>query len=250
MLVPVLPVLWQYSFSNFNEKARWALDFKQVAHERRSVVPGFPRAMAFSRSGGTLPVLDLAGERIVDSTQIIEALERRFPEPALYPADPDQRRRALELEEFFDEHAGHDMRRVGFWEIRDDPAYVASFLATDQGRAAHAVLRVAMPLGWQYVKRRYGFTEEAFQRSQAALLKALERIEAERNGGDHLVGEQLSVADLTAAALLFPLAWPKQLQYEYPDPPDSEFRESLSDHPAVVWIRAVYRRYRGHSAAV
>ena len=22
-----LPVLWQYSFSNYNEKARWALDF-------------------------------------------------------------------------------------------------------------------------------------------------------------------------------------------------------------------------------
>ncbi len=243
-------MLWQYSFSNFNEKARWALDFKGVAHERHSLAPGFPRAMALSRSGGTLPVLDLDGDRVVDSTRIIEALERRFPQPALYPADADQRRQALELEEFFDEHAGHDMRRVAFWEIRDDPAYVASFLATDQGRATHAALRTAMPVGWQIVKRRYGFTEEAFERSRAALLTALERIEAERDGGDHLVGEQFSVADLTAAALLFPLAWPEELQYDYPKPPPSEFRDSLAEHPAVAWIRSVYRRHRGDSAAL
>jgi glutathione S-transferase len=243
-------VLWQYSFSNFNEKARWALDFKGVAHERRSILPGAPRAMAFSRSGGTLPVLDLDRERVVDSTRIIAALERRFPEPALYPADASQRRRALELEELFDEQAGHDMRRVGFWEMRDDPAFVASFLATDQGRAARAGLRLAMPIGWQYVKRRYGFTDAAYERSKGALLGALERIEAERDGGEHLVGERFSVADLTAAALLFPLAWPEELQYDYPVPPGSEFRESVSDHPAVAWVRAIYRRYRGRSAAI
>jgi hypothetical protein len=28
------PVLWHISFSNFNEKARWALDYKQIAHVR------------------------------------------------------------------------------------------------------------------------------------------------------------------------------------------------------------------------
>ena len=78
------PVLWQYNFSNFNEKARWALDFKRVSHVRRSLLPGGPRAIAYSLRG-TLPVLDLDGERIVDSTRIIAALERRFPQPALYP---------------------------------------------------------------------------------------------------------------------------------------------------------------------
>src|SRR5919109_5395282 len=78
-----LPVLWQYNFSNLNEKVRWALDYKGVAHVRRSLLPNGPRAMLFSLRG-TLPVLDLDGDRIVDSTRIIEALERRYPEPALY----------------------------------------------------------------------------------------------------------------------------------------------------------------------
>ena len=68
----------------------------------------------------------------MDSTRVIAALEERNPEPALYPADPDERRRALELEDFFDEHAGHDMRRVGFWEAREDLPYALNFMTTDQ----------------------------------------------------------------------------------------------------------------------
>jgi glutathione S-transferase len=42
---------------------------------------------------GTLPVLDLDGDRIVDTTRIIAALEERDREHPLYP---DERRRALE----------------------------------------------------------------------------------------------------------------------------------------------------------
>src|SRR3954451_16188716 len=96
-----LPVLWQYSFSNYNEKARWALNFKGIRHRRKSLFPAGRRALAFARRG-TLPVLDLGGQRIMDSTRIIAALEESQTEPALYPADPDERRRALELEDFFD----------------------------------------------------------------------------------------------------------------------------------------------------
>ena len=73
------PVLWQYNFSNFNEKARWALDYKGIAHVRRSLLPNTPGRCLFSLRG-TLPVLDLDDQRIVDSTLIIEALERRDPD--------------------------------------------------------------------------------------------------------------------------------------------------------------------------
>jgi glutathione S-transferase len=249
-----LPLLWQYSFSNFNEKARWALDFKRIPHRRRSLMPFAPRSMAFSRGDGTLPVLDLDGERIVDSTRIIEQLERRFPEPALYPADSVERGRALELEDHFDERAGHDMRRVGFWEFRDERAYGAEFLTTDQGPVKRLAVKAAMPLmftlAWRYMNRRYDFGEEAAERSRAAVIAALDRIESERGGGEFLVGDSFTVADLTAAALLFPLAWPPEYPYEIPKPPPSEFLDSLHDHPAVGWIGEIYRRHRGSATEV
>ena len=35
-----MPLLLQFTFSHYNEKARWALDFKRVPHVRRSLIPG------------------------------------------------------------------------------------------------------------------------------------------------------------------------------------------------------------------
>jgi glutathione S-transferase len=34
-----VPVLWQFAFSHFNEKVRWALDWKGIPHVRRSLPP-------------------------------------------------------------------------------------------------------------------------------------------------------------------------------------------------------------------
>jgi glutathione S-transferase len=249
-----LPVLWQYSFSNYNEKARWALDFKNLPHRRRSVMPGGFRGLWLSRGDRTLPAMDLDGVRIIDSTKIIAVLEARQPDPPLYPADPEERRRALELEDYFDEHAGHDMRRVGFWELRDDLGYGLDFMTTDQppirARLARVRLRAAFPVVWAYMNRRYDFTEETVERSRAVLATALDRIESERDGRDYLVGDDFTVADLTASALLYPLVWPPQFPYELPEPRRWEFLEPIRDHPALEWIREMWRRHRGASAAV
>ena len=245
------PTLWQYNFSNFNEKARWALDFKAVAHARHSLLPTSPRALLFSLRG-TLPVLDLDGRRIVDSSRIIEALERRWPQPALYPDDPAERRRALELEDFFDEHAGHDLRRVAFLDLREDPDYASAFLTTGRGPATRRVFRavLAAPGSMAYANRRYRINVDDAARSRVTLTAALDRIIAERQPSGYLVGSSFSVADLTAAALLFPLAWPAELQYDYPDPPDSPFMRAFAGHPALDWIRDIYARHRGSSAEI
>jgi glutathione S-transferase len=245
-----LPVLWQYSFSNFNEKARWALDLKRVPHRRRSLLPGSPRALAFGARGGTLPVLDLEGKRISDSTRIIEALERRHPDPPLYPASPEERTRALELEDFFDERAGHEVREIGFWGARNNPEYLSAFVATGHGAVARTLQRAMFPLGWRYARRRYHWSEETVEQARKTVEAALDRIEAEVGAGGYLVGDGFTVADLTGAALLYPLAWPAELQYSFPDPPMPEFLDGLSEHPAVEWVSEMWRRHRGGSAEI
>src|SRR5256884_2952931 len=88
-----VPVLWHLKVSNYNEKARWALDYKRIPHRRRAVTPGRHQAIAAKLTGGnTFPVLTVGGHSIGDTTDIIAALERMHPDPALYP--PDARRRA------------------------------------------------------------------------------------------------------------------------------------------------------------
>jgi glutathione S-transferase len=242
------PVLWQYNFSNFNEKARWALDFKRVPHVRRSLLPGGPRAMAFSRHG-TLPVLDLDGERVTDSTAIVAALERRFPDPALYPEDPREQAAALELEDFFDEQAGHELRRAAFYEWRGSPGFVSGLLTTGRGRVMRAFMRAMLPGALLYARRRYRIYPADAEQARATLTAALDRIIAERKPSGYLVGEGFSVADLAAAALLYPLAMPEQVQYRYPELPDWGAMRAHAEHPAIEWVHEMYRRHRGASSA-
>ena len=58
------------------------------------------RARMLRGGTSTVPVIDIDGTRIGDSTRIIEELERRWPDPPLYPAASDERQRALEAFEY------------------------------------------------------------------------------------------------------------------------------------------------------
>ncbi|MDQ6914660.1 MAG: glutathione S-transferase N-terminal domain-containing protein, partial [Actinomycetota bacterium] len=117
-----VPVLWHIEVSHYNEKARWALELKRVSHRRRAPLPGFVHPwVALAKTGRpTFPILEIDGRAVRDSTAIIAELERRAPDPPLYPADPSERRRALELEEWFDEEVGPHPRRLAFYEISQD----------------------------------------------------------------------------------------------------------------------------------
>ncbi len=81
--------LLQFPYSHFNEKARWALDYKRLPHRRRNLLPG-PHVLQLKRLTGRtqVPVLRLGDRLVSGSAQIIDELERRVPEPPLYPADP------------------------------------------------------------------------------------------------------------------------------------------------------------------
>lgn len=199
---------------------------------------------------GTLPVLDLEGERLVDSTRIIQELERRHPEPPLYPTDPGERGRALELEDYFDERVGHEVRRALFFEQRGNLEYLSAFLTTGRGPATRRLYKVLMsvPGSTSYAVRRYRFYAPDAERAERNIADALDRIVSEQGPEGYLVGSRFMVADLTAASLLYPLAWPAELQYEYPPPPDSRLLRTFDKHPGVEWVREMYRRHRGTSA--
>jgi hypothetical protein len=60
-----VPVLWQLELSHYNEKVRWALDYKRVPHIRRSLLPGLHilKAKRLTGDTSTTPVLTLDGGR-------------------------------------------------------------------------------------------------------------------------------------------------------------------------------------------
>jgi glutathione S-transferase len=249
------PVLWHLEISHYNEKVRWALDYKAIAHVRRAVTPGTQELTARRLGAGrTTPVLEVNGRAIGDSTKIIEEIERQWPEPPLYPADPEERSRALALEDHFDERCGHDLRRVLF---SDNLAEPDKFLAMVYG-ADHpgtGLLKPISPLFCRVVKQRFRIRPETVERSRERVRAAFDKIESDVGPSGYLVGESFTVADLTAASILAPIVMPPEFPYIklHPDERTAEsrrFRDSLKDRPGFKWVEETYARHRGTSAEV
>ena len=249
------PVLWHLEISHYNEKARWALDYKRVPHVRRAVTPALQQLTARRlRAGRTVPILELNGRAIGDSTRIIEEIERRWPEPPLYPADPEERSRALELEDYFDEQCGHDVRRVLFNDNLAEPdRFLAMLYGADHPRMG--LLKAVSPVFCEVVKRRFRIRPETVEKSREKVRAAFDKVEASVGSSGYLVGESFTVADLTAASILALIVVPPEFPYIklHPDERTAEsrrFRDSLEDHPASAWVRDMYARHRGTSAEV
>lgn len=249
-----VPLLWHIPLSHFSEKVRWALDYKQIAHRRQVLGPDYLIRAWRATGRGTLPILHLDGRAIGDSTAIIAAIEERHPEPPLYPADVDARRRALELEDDFDEHLGPALRAAVVTPMfRHDPDVALRMLTTGMGEQARRTLRPLLRVFPTFYRFRHGISDAKLDADRATVAGALDRIEQEREGRAYLVGDAFTVADLTAVSMLSPLLQPPGIQYphgiELP-PYLADYRATVLRHPAAQWAFELYRTHRGSSAAV
>jgi glutathione S-transferase len=248
------PLLWHIPLSHFNEKVRWALDYKRIGHRRRVLGPDYLIRAWRATGRGTLPILFLAGRAIGDSTHIIAALEDRFPEPPLYPGDAAARQRALALEDYFDEQLGPALRAATFTPLfRHDPDIALRVLTTGMPDKAYQRLRALVRIFPAFYRFRHKISDSRLEADRATVNAALDRIEQERQGRRYLVGEAFTVADLTAAAMLSPLLQPPEIQYpvrvELPSYLQG-YRATLLRHRAAQWAAEIYRLHRGRSAEV
>jgi glutathione S-transferase len=252
-----VPVLWQLQISHYVEKVRWALDYKRIPHIRRSLLPGLHALKAKRLTGdtSTAPVLTIDGRSIGDSTRIIAAIEERWPQPPLYPEDRAQLRRALALEEFFDEELGPHIRRAFYQELLPHPELVVPLFTYGRPRAARALLRAGFPMLLVAMRQRFEISAESAAASRAKMVAAMDRLEHEISPSGYLVGDTFTVADLTAAALFYAVPHPPEFPYPMVadhDLPDSwrDFLQSLAQRPGGRWLADIYRRHRGRSAEV
>jgi glutathione S-transferase len=250
-------VLWQIGVSHFSEKARWALDYKGIDYEKRGPMPGAHMAVALWLTRGrckTFPIMQLDGETIADSTAIIGALEKHWPDPPLYPDDPAERRRALDLEEFFDEELGPQLRQFAWHEVSAEPELYPEILRSAMPaslRRMPAADRVLGASAKAFNAVRFRTEDDALaEESKEKVLAALDRVEAELDGDDYLVGGRFSVADLTAAALFYPLVLPPEAPHHIRRHPAGfeAFRAPLKDRPAYRWIAEMFRRHRSRTS--
>jgi len=252
--MPSPPLVVQFRISHYNEKVRWALDHKRWPHRRRALVPGWHFLTARRLSGQTkLPILELDGRVVSDSTAIIAELERLRPEPPLYPADPADRARALAIEDYFDEVVAPEVRRL-FWSCYLDRTLACARMTTaGRGALSRLAFATSFPIVRPLFRRNMGIDTERVANARARLPGFFDRLESELQPSGFLVGDRFSIADLTAAAVMSGIIRPPQFSYPLPEPWPQELvdlRGSVSHRAGFQWVLGIYQRHRGASCEI
>jgi glutathione S-transferase len=190
-------LLLQFSTSHYCRKARLALAYKKLSYQVENLTPGLHILKLKHLTGGstTLPVLlpqeKGQPEAIADSTEICQYLETYKPEPSYLPEGEREQHQVKLLEDWLDESIGVATRFV-YYDYR-----AGEGKAIDPSLSSQLVINL--------VRRQYNINPVAVKKARSRLKTALE-ILAIWKKQLYLVGNKLTVADLTAAALLSPLA--------------------------------------------
>lgn len=236
--------LIQFRFSPYNEKVRWALDFKGIAHTRRSLLPGTHFSVVKKLTGQTAtPVLSIEGIAFAGSSRILAEIERRWPEPALYPEDPQLLAAAMDIERRFDEDLTPRCRRALLDAMLSDYRYVARMFG------GGLVYRAALPIASGMIRKGNGITGlAAVEDGRRANVEALDLVAAASAATGYLAGPTFTIADLAAASQLATLACPDHPDMRRPRPePDAlvAMLKPLAAHPAIGWMKRMYELHRG-----
>jgi glutathione S-transferase len=175
-------------------------EHKGIAYKRTDLLPVVSwvvlKALRFSEV--TVPAAKIDGERVQGTRAIARVLERRKPEPALFPDDPELRRTVEEAERFGDEELQQRVREIFLWSARKDRSGLAGYLEGAKiGMPHQLAARTAGPFIALDARSR-GATDDNVRRAIAALPSLLQRIDDWIAEGI-LGGEPPNVADLQIA---------------------------------------------------
>jgi glutathione S-transferase len=193
--------LHQWEISPFCRKVRMILAHKGIPY--RTVDYGGLRATGARRlSGpGKLPVLDIDGERIQDSTAIFEALEHRHPTPPLLPADPRSRALAELLEDWADEGL-YFLEVYLRFRIPEVLPRALDLLCADRPAWERAVFGRVAPRVTGKKLDAQGTGKLSRERVEELVLAHFARIDALLEPSGWLVGDTCSIADIAVGAQL------------------------------------------------
>jgi glutathione S-transferase len=155
-----------------------------------------PASLGFP--GTTVPALRANGDKVQGSRDIARYLEQLQPDPPLFPADPEQRRRVEEAERWGDEELQPVPRRMAWFALGRDRSTIRGFLEGYRlGLPTGVAVATAAPIIWAEQKINKATAEAVRSDLQRLpeLLDHVDRLLAEGVIG----GEQPNAADYQIA---------------------------------------------------
>jgi glutathione S-transferase len=182
-------IFYDWPYSPFCMKVRAILRYKSVEFITLNPLG----RMAEVRRGrvGKVPALEVDGTVIADSTDIAYALDDRFPEPSIIPAEPRRRGLCHVLEDWADESLYFTGLYYRWFEAEGRRPVAAVFGSSLRGRLAYRfyLRRILGQLRGQ------GTLRKPADHVRRDLARQLDAVEALVSQGDYLLGERPFLCD-------------------------------------------------------
>ncbi|NJN85329.1 MAG: glutathione S-transferase family protein [Leptolyngbyaceae cyanobacterium SL_7_1] len=199
--------LLQFSTSHYCRKARLTLGYKGISYEVENLTPG-AHVLKLKPLVGTTTLPVLLPEQtkhpiaVGDSTAIAQFLEAHYPNPPLSLPTSSAAAEMWMIEDWLDESIGTATRFV-YYDFRSKAGK-----SIDPSIASQLVIGVVR---WQY-----GMNPTRVKLAEQRLESGVNSLGERWKTQDYLVGDRLTIADITAAALLSPLALIPSYRQRYP----------------------------------
>ena len=238
-------ILNTFALSHFCENARWTLDYKGVSYTEKSWAPMLHMLRTWRLKKTYTPVLSIDGRIIQESAEICAYLEERFPEPVLIPAQHRD-----EVLRVADEarSLGPNVRRLAYFAIGQDLKRLEQAWVLNVAPLEARMHKLVFPVSRRLAFKALRVNQEAAAASEVIVRNFLEERDASfRDPSRFLVGDTFTLADLTMASMLSPLARPA----EHPFYPRMAFGEAgnavvdaMRGYHMLDWVRGCYARHR------
>ena len=244
------PLLIAIALSHYCEKVRWALDYLDIDYVEENHTPFFHRQYT-SRYGGTsVPVLVAEDKALTDSHDILQYLDSISEDIKLYPQDPQLRDRVKNLEKLFDEKLGVATRLYGYYYALDKPFSIAIAWGIKAPFMERIKTVLSFPKIPQLLQQFYNVTPETKDAALKEVKEVFGMVDRELSSDQkYLVGDCLSTADITFAALASPILRPQNhpvysSELSKISPERLSVIEELRSTPAGQLAMRMYREHR------
>lgn len=245
--------LYQFELSQYSEKVRLILDYKQLEYRKIEVTPGVGQIELMQKSGSRqVPVLKDGSTYVSDSTEIALYLERKYPERPIIPTDSLAKGQCLLIEEWADVSIGSLGRKAFIGALNQNQNFRTSVLPRNTPDVVKTAVGAIPGELLDVLGSGVGFGGEAVKEAKKSLTQDLEALCLILQNQPYLTGDTPTLADLAVAGLSMILKFPAGTYLDIPDPLKGKGIPGLADNitfePFFAWRDRLYADFRQGSS--
>lgn len=238
--------LHQFPVSHYCEKARWALELKELPYRKVNLLPGphIKKAKKMAERS-TLPILEHDGVFVQGSSDIITYLDSNFSRRQLTPEFIKEQELATAWESFADREIGPAVRLLSYNTLLNHPDLLIPLLTKDGPWYGKWALKPAFPKIAESMRDMWKITPESVIEAENKISTTLDNLNQTLGDREFLVNDTFTRADLSVAALLAPLVTPAAYGVDWPEAmPEPLAGQVVHFKDRLGWVEHIYDNFR------